>query len=130
MKMERIIAACGNDCSKCPRHLPKTEKELKETAELWFKIGYRDKVVSNDEIACEGCTKDNWCRYKIINCTSERGIENCGKCRSYPCEVIKEAFKVTMEFEPSVKSACSDEEYEMMKEAFFEKEKNLNIIKK
>ena len=35
--MVKILAACGNDCSACPRHLPKTEEELKRTAELWEK---------------------------------------------------------------------------------------------
>ena len=47
--MGRILAACGNDCSACPRFvLPpyeKTETELRQTAELWMKIGYREHVV-------------------------------------------------------------------------------------
>lgn len=45
--MKSVIAACGNHCSVCPRMLPKTDAELKATAELWYKIGYRDQVVSN-----------------------------------------------------------------------------------
>ena len=58
----KILAACGNDCSVCPRYtaLPyeKTGEELQHTAELWMKIGYRDHVVTNDEIACSGCRPD------------------------------------------------------------------------
>lgn len=54
--MNRIIAACGNDCSTCPRYIAfpfeKTDEQLRYTAELWLKIGYRDHVVSNDEISC------------------------------------------------------------------------------
>ena len=37
--MDKIISACGNDCSLCPRHVPKTDDELRRTAELWMKIG-------------------------------------------------------------------------------------------
>ena len=63
----RIIAACGNDCSACPRYaahpFEKTEEELHHTADL--------------------------------------------KCRE----------------------ACTEEEYEQLKKAFFEKEKNLSEIK-
>ena len=57
----KIIAACGNDCASCPRYTKepfcKTEKELKETAKLWYKIGYRKNIVSNEEITCMGCKK-------------------------------------------------------------------------
>ena len=47
--LEKIIAACGNDCAACPRYTAppyeKTEAQLRRTAELWQKIGYRDRVV-------------------------------------------------------------------------------------
>lgn len=53
--MERIIAACGNDCAACPRYVAhpykKTNEELRHTAELWMKIGYRDHLVTNEEIS-------------------------------------------------------------------------------
>lgn len=127
---EKIIAACGNDCAVCPRYnagpYSKTPEQLREIAELWYKIGYRDHVVSNEEIQCTGCKITNWCRYNVIQCTSEKNISNCGKCENYPCENIKECFKVTKSFEPSCRSVCTEEEYEILNTAFFEKEKNLN----
>lgn len=56
--MQKIIAACGNDCSACPRYVAppyeKSDEELKYTAELWLEIGYRDRLVSNEEISCIG----------------------------------------------------------------------------
>ena len=43
MPTEKVLAACGNDCSFCPRYVSppyeKTEEELHHTAELWKKIG-------------------------------------------------------------------------------------------
>jgi len=128
--MEKIIAACGNDCAMCPRYnvepYKKSEEELSKTAELWFKIGYRDHLVSNREIECHGCKPGNWCRYKVIDCTDRLRIDSCGQCYKYPCDTIKECFEVTASFTPSCRAACTDEEYDIMKSAFFEKEKNLN----
>ena len=126
---EKIIAACGNDCASCPRYVKppyeKTEEQLRHTAELWYKIGYRDHVVTNGEIACTGCKIENWCRYQVIACVSEKGVEHCGKCPQYPCERILECFRVTESFEGACRRACGEGEYRRMERAFFEKEKNL-----
>ena len=126
--MKKIIAACGNDCLKCPRYLPKPEEELKKTAELWYKIGYRDKVVSTEEIACNGCAPRNWCRYNIIQCVIEKEIDNCGECEDYQCKRIKETFEQTLNFAPQCEECCSEYEYNILAEAFFEKKKNLDEI--
>ena len=128
--MEKIIAACGNDCSACPRYVKhpyeKTEAELRHTAELWMKIGYRDRVVSNEEISCTGCKPENWCRYHVAKCCNEHGIGTCGECREYPCERIQECFAVTKSFETDCRKACTEAEFRQLETAFFEKEKNLS----
>jgi len=128
----RVIAACGNDCSACPRYVTypfvKTEEELHHTAELWMQIGYRDHVVSNQEIACTGCKPENWCRYHVVKCCEDRGIRTCAECPEYPCDNMKECFAVTRSFEPKCREVCTDEEYKQLKTAFFEKEKNLSPI--
>ena len=126
---EKIIAACGNDCAACPRYTAypyeKTDEELHHTAELWMRIGYRDHMVTNEEIACYGCKPENWCRYRVIKCCVDRGIKTCGECSEYPCENIKECFEVTKTFEPTCRQVCTDNEYKRLKKAFFEKEKNM-----
>ena len=125
----KIIAACGNDCAVCPRYTAhpyeKTDEELRHTAELWFRIGYRDHVVSNDEISCTGCKPENRCRYAIVKCVTEKGIKNCGECDNYPCETISACFEKTMTFAPGCKAVCTDEEYITISRAFFEKRENL-----
>ncbi|MCR4793864.1 MAG: nitroreductase family protein [Ruminococcus sp.] len=127
--MDKIISACGNDCSACPRYIAapyeKTEEELRHTAELWLKIGYRDRLVSNGEISCNGCKPENWCRYGVIKCCKEKAIRNCSECSDFPCDNMKECFAVTKSFEPKCREVCTDPEYEQLKTAFFEKEKNL-----
>jgi len=126
---EKIIASCGNDCASCPRYnvspYEKSEEELKHTAELWQKIGYRDRVVSNEEIACSGCKAENWCRYRVVKCCEEHGVKNCGECAEYACKNIKACFEVTMSFEQKCREVCTEEEWKELKSAFFEKEQNL-----
>ncbi len=126
---EKIIAACGNDCAACPRYTAhpyeKSDEELCRTAELWMKIGYRDRIVSKEEISCFGCAPENWCRYGVIKCCTEKGIKTCAECGEYPCGNIKECFSVTASFDGACREACTDEEYARLKKAFFEKEKNL-----
>ena len=94
---KRIIAACGNDCSACPRYVAhpfeKSEEELQHTADLWMRIGYRDHVAAIHEISCSGCRPENWCRYRVVRCCEERGIKTCAECREYPCENITECFE-------------------------------------
>ncbi len=130
--MDKIIAACGNDCSACPRYTAhpyeKTEEELRHTAELWQKIGYRDHIVSNEEISCTGCKPENRCRYHVVKCCEERGVPTCAGCPGYPCETISECFAVTKTFEPNCRKVCTEEEYTQLQEAFFEKKINLDRI--
>lgn len=130
--MDRIIAACGNDCAACPRYTAhpyeKTEEELRHTAELWMKIGYRDHIAANEEIACTGCRPENWCRYHAVKCCGDRGISNCSQCGLYPCGNMKECFEVTRSFEPQACLVCTQEEYGRLKKAFFEKEQNLRSV--
>ena len=131
-RLAGIIAACGNDCSACPRYVAhpfeKTEEELQHTAELWMKIGYRDHIVTNEEISCTGCKPENWCRYHVAGCCEEKGIANCSQCESYPCGTMKECFEVTGSFEPKCRQVCTAEEYNRLKKAFFEKEHNLKEL--
>lgn len=126
---ELIISACGNDCSLCPRFMPKTDEELKSTAFLWHKIGYRDQIVSNEEIACYGCKPGNFCTYKIIECTKSHGISNCGECDEYPCNKIIKAFERTAAFEATCREICTEKEYKVLKNSAFCKQDNLDRIK-
>lgn len=128
-----IIAACGNDCAACPRYTAhpyeKTEAELRHTAELWRRIGYRDRVVPAEEIACAGCRPENQCRYHVVKCCADRGVKTCAACGQYPCDRLRACFSITMSFEPGCRQACTEEEYARLTKAFFEKEQNLDALR-
>ena len=127
-----MIAACGNDCAACPRYTAhpyeKTEEQLRHTAELWMAIRYRDHIVSNEEIACTGCRAENWCRYQVVKCCGDKGIKTCAECGEYPCAAMKDCFSITRSFEKRCRQVCTDQEYEQLKKAFFEKERNLKAL--
>lgn len=131
--MDKIIAACGNDCAVCPRYTAhpyeKSEEMLRHTAELWYKIGYRDHTVTNEEIACTGCKTENMCRYQIVTCCAEKGIRSCAECSEFICARLEKCFAVTESFMPACQSVCTKEEYEILRKAFFEKEKNLKQLR-
>ncbi len=124
-----LIAACGNNCASCPRYnaapFEKTQLQLQHTAELWMKIGYRDRLVSNEEISCTGCKPGNLCRYHVIECCQKKGIRTCAECADYPCKSMEQCFEVTASFEPRCRTVCTDEEYRQLGEAFFRKRENL-----
>ena len=128
-QLHRMIAACGNDCSVCPRYTAhpyeKTGEELRHTAELWMKIGYRDHLVTNEEISCMGCKPGNWCSYRVAECCEEKRLSSCSQSGRYPCDKMKECFEVTKSFEPQCRQVCTEGEYSRLKKAFFEKEQNL-----
>jgi len=125
------LAFCGNDCDECPRYLAtksNDEKVLQETAVLWHRLGYRDQVVSPQEIACQGCTPSNWCRYGIAKCVLEKQVNNCGECGDYPCPTILETFERTEAFDRESKATCSQEDYARLRKSFFLKKENLDRI--
>ena len=59
--MKEKITLCGDNCLECPRYSAHIDEELKAVAELWYKAGWRDRVVSNEEIVCSGCSLHKQC---------------------------------------------------------------------
>ena len=58
-----------------------------------------------------------------------QGIATWAECENFPCKSMKECFEVTASFEHGCRQACTEDEYEMLKKAFFEKEENLNGLR-
>ena len=121
-----VYSVCGDDCAVCPRYLAKTEEELRETAEFWMKAGWRDRIVSNEEIRCAGCGSNGSCSFKLLPCIREHGVKACKECPEYECGKIGTMMLNSGKKEQQCRNACdSDEEFAMLKRAFYEKEKNL-----
>lgn len=80
--MEKITL-CGDNCLECPRYLAKTEEELAGVAKLWYRVGWRDRIVSNEEIICSGCSSHKQCTYQLVECTKDNGDEKVGSNMEY-----------------------------------------------
>ena len=116
--------AGGHRFDPCWSHIKRKARKLNEFARKRWCSGLFSYSETN--ISCTGCKPENWCRYHVVKCCQERGISTCGDCSDYPCDNMKECFEVTRSFEPACRKVCTDEEYESLKTAFFEKEKNMN----
>lgn len=123
--MKEIITLCGDNCLKCPRYLAQSEEKLKKVAELWYRVGWRDRVVSNEEIQCTGCSSHKQCTYQLVECTKVHNVQKCNQCAQFPCEKIAAMLKLSEEYRRKCKDVCTADEYEMLEKAFFEKESNL-----
>lgn len=127
--MKNMITLCGDDCSKCPRYLAQTEAELKVVAELWYRVGWRNTVVSCDEIRCNGCSADKKCTYGLVDCTKSHNVEKCSQCGEFPCATIEDMLSRSEEYREICRKVCTDDEYKQISEAFFNKFENMtNII--
>lgn len=123
--MNQKITLCGDNCMECPRYLANSEEELHEIAKLWHKVGWRDRVVSNDEIRCTGCSSHKECTYGLVECTKEHQVSKCNQCIEFPCVRILDMLKRSEEYKRKCREVCSEAEYVMLEKAFFDKENNL-----
>lgn len=119
------ITLCGDNCIYCPRYLAKTEEELSKAAELWYRVGWRNHIVSGEEIQCGGCSSHKQCTYGLVACIKRHGVDKCNQCREFPCEKIEEMIGRSVGYEEKCRQVCSKEEYQLLDKAFFHKEENL-----
>lgn len=123
--MEEKITLCGDNCIECPRYNAHSEEELEAVAELWYRVGWRDTVVSNEEIRCTGCSSHKQCAYQLVECTKEHNVQKCNQCGEFPCEKLQDMLERSAKYQERCRMVCSEEEYAVLEKAFFEKERNL-----
>lgn len=123
--MKEKITLCGDNCLACPRYNAKSSDELRHTAELWYRIGWRDRIVSDDEIKCGGCSSHKQCTYKLVDCVKEHNIEKCSQCPQFPCDKINDMLVRSDAYRRICARICTPDEYAELSKAFFEKENNL-----
>jgi hypothetical protein len=123
--MEPIIAPCGNDCSVCPRYTARSTEDLQKVSELWYRAGWRDRIVSVEEIGCTGCTRDKTCPHGIIECINKKEVESHHQCEKFPCGKIKRMLKKMKQYDGRCRKVCTEGEFEILKKAFFEKDINI-----
>jgi hypothetical protein len=126
------IGVCGDNCGLCPRYIASGRidlERLKEVAVLWKKAGFRDKIVSPEDLACFGCSPKNNCAYhRQMDCATGKKFHNCGECADYPCGVVLEGFEKTRAHKEKCRKNCSAGDYSVLDKAFFRKKEYLDMI--
>lgn len=126
-KKAPIYSVCGDDCAVCPRYLAETAEELHETALFWFRAGWRDRVLSNEEIRCTGCGCRPSCSFMLLPCVREHGVSQCRDCPEFECGKVRYAWTSSEARKRQCEQACeSSEEFRMFIRAFYEKEQNMH----
>lgn len=127
-----MIGICGDNCAYCPRYIATQNGsaiELEKVKELWVRLGFIDPAVPVNDMACSGCRPENKCAYKELRtCVYKKGIENCGSCHNYPCELINAAFDKSDKLRSHAIRVCTQEEMDMLNKAFFSKKQYFDTI--
>ena len=127
-----MFGICGDNCTDCPRYRA-TQNGGKDALEavkaLWIRLGLRDHDFPAQDMACHGCKPENPCAYlELRECVSRKGLDNCGSCRSYPCELINSAFEKSNKLEYRAIKICTPEEMDLLRKAFFSKKEYFDRI--
>jgi hypothetical protein len=125
------IGICGDDCAYCPRYLATRSgkgEELEKVKALWLRLGLQRSrfACAARDLVCNGCVPENDCAYlELRTCVQSKGVENCGVCDTYPCELVNAAFERSDLLCARAESVCEPEEMELLRKAFFSKRRNL-----
>jgi hypothetical protein len=102
---------------------------MEEVKELWVRLGLREPAFPTRDMACFGCRAENKCAYlEVRTCAHEKGIENCGLCHVYPCELINAVFEKSEKLSSLATRICTSEEMHTLEKAFLSKQQNLDQI--
>ena len=95
--MSDIVARCGYKCNLCLIYRDNLKKDEQN------KQKYRDSLLKyyGDQLTLEQCYCDGCMTEDIENpirvdvncqvrpCVIEKGLENCGYCEQYPCQILE-----------------------------------------
>ena len=90
-----IFSRCGQRCDLCLIYRPNVEKEDRraEICAVWDKLG--PKKYNPATVICDGCMADgedavlfSGGECKTRKCVIEKGLQHCGYCSDYPCDIF------------------------------------------
>lgn len=85
---KKLAAVCGLFCPGCSLLIATNEDPAKLDG-MAARMGR-----TPDELKCNGCRSDKQCFYctsmcQMKTCAAEKGVDFCGDCEEFPCEVLK-----------------------------------------
>ena len=129
-----LIGVCGDNCEYCHRYIATKNggmAELEKVKELWVRLELRDPDFPAKDMVCHGCLPENNCAYsELRQCVRERGIENCGSCDVYPCELINIAFDKSEGLRSRAIKVCTQKDMNLLQKSFFSKKEYFDRLHK
>ena len=113
MAANSVIVCCGLDCGKCRAYLATRRIDRGTAAEIAkFWSNPEEDNYMPDDVWCDGCHSDRlqaFCsKCSVRICAKERRLENCGKCKEYPCEKFIPLWRSWVEVSPDEAKANLD----------------------
>ena len=131
--MTARMGYCGDMCDHCPRYIATqlgSKDKLAEVALLWHKMGASPTLLTPEEMVCHGCSPAKKCPFGMAQCASEKKLNHCGECDDYPCPILKARFDLIPELSERSKGVCTQEQYDLVYKAFWQKKENLDKARK
>jgi len=100
----RYLSFCGAYCKTCYWFTGEIKRKAKGLLDIaqeqnCFPRLFKDKVDPENFLkglellsqthTCSGCKLERRERCEIVRCALEKGVENCGECKEFPCEILK-----------------------------------------
>jgi hypothetical protein len=96
--MGKMISYCGINCAECPAYLATQKNDVKEIKKISTQWSNDEMKFTPEEIYCDGCSSGgrvfSWapnCDIRI--CCMDKDLENCGHCKDYICDILKNSFE-------------------------------------
>jgi hypothetical protein len=131
-----MIAACGNRCDLCPRFTATqsgSPAQLSAVAELWHRVGFRDRMMGSAEMACQGCGMaggPHACPHGVLECADAKGHANCGLCPDMgSCAKVQAMLDKGADQALRCRVLADPQEFSRLDAAFFHKQENLRQAK-
>lgn len=102
--MNETISYCGLNCQGCQIYLATREKDeekqykMRVEIALQIKEHYGQEYKPEDITDCDGCKTEGGRLFSgshncyMRKCASQKHIENCAYCETYPCEELDKLF--------------------------------------
>lgn len=117
-----MVGICGDSCPDCPLYIATRNGsaiKLDEVKELWVRLSPRDPSFPVKDMVYLACKPENNCSYSEVRaCVQRREIENCGLCKTYPCNLITAAFEKSAKLCSRFASVSKSEELNILDKAF------------
>lgn len=111
--MEKMIACCGLDCTKCDAYLAtiRNDDVLRvKTAKLWSELNHAP--ITPEMIRCLGCRADGvktpYCESlcEIRKCAVKKGLATCGGCAGLErCGIVGAVLENSVDARKNLKGA-------------------------